>query len=213
LVIGDSLSDPKSGGGRYLDAVRTQCSACRIENLARGGWMVNQMRRRLGAFLETSTTPYSHLVVFGGVNDLYSDQTAGRSLGRIEGDLSILYELGRARGMTVVAITVSPWGGFRRWFTTARDKTTRALNRWIVDQVTEGKVAAAVETTPLLGCGAPSRLCPEFLPPLRDGLHFGPTGHERLGQALVRALGGDFCQVSPASPKAPAGLSGHAVGS
>ena len=56
---------------------------------AKGGAMVNQMRRSLatGPFA-SDAAPFTHALVFGGVNDLYSDETAGRSVPKIEADLA-----------------------------------------------------------------------------------------------------------------------------
>ena len=47
--------------------------------------MVNQMRRRFDDDVFGPGKPaYTHVIVFGGVNDLYSDLTAGRTPALIE---------------------------------------------------------------------------------------------------------------------------------
>jgi lysophospholipase L1-like esterase len=119
--------------------------------------------------------------VFGGVNDLYSDQSAGRSLAKIEGDLSRIYQLLAAKGTHVIAITVTPWGGFKRWFTPERGRSTLSLNRWILAQ----PAISSLDAYPLLSCGEPEKLCPELARPYKDGLHFGKAGHEKLANALL----------------------------
>ncbi len=164
---------------RYLER---HCPESEFVNFAKGGDMVNQMRRRFEA--EIAPQPpqrFTHLIVFGGVNDLYSDETAGRTPRKIENDLTFMYRTARERGWRVVALTVSPWGGFKRWFTPHRGSTTVELNTWI----RSAPVHAAVDTYTLLSCG--ESLCPEFEPPFHDGLHFGKKGHEALGQALLDA--------------------------
>src|ERR1041384_7060464 len=124
LVLGDSLTDEKVGGGGFVRILRERCRGVPFDNQAKGGFMVNQIRKRLETKVLPEGKPYSHAIVFGGVNDLYSDQTANRSLARIEADLSQIYaELAR-RGTRVVAITVTPWGGFKRWYTEQRGKNT-----------------------------------------------------------------------------------------
>jgi lysophospholipase L1-like esterase len=192
LALGDSLTDPSSNGGGYLKGWTQRCAHCQFTNLAHGGAMVNQMLRTLREHLSTSPADYTSVVVFGGVNDLYSDQTAHRTLERIERDLSAIYRLARGHSTTVIAITVAPWGGFHRWYTEERGHNTYALNHWIVERQALGEVNAVVDSFPVLSCGNPEQLCPAYMPPYRDGLHFGPEGHRRLSDALLRVLG-DGC--------------------
>jgi lysophospholipase L1-like esterase len=156
--------------------------------LAKGGAMVNQMRaRQLPRLAHEPAARFTHLLVFGGVNDLYSDETAGRTPAKIERDLEAMYAAGKARGLRVVALSVAPWGGFTRYFNERRSAATRELNAWILDQPSKKTVDVAVDAFSLLSCGDPERLCPRFEPPFRDGLHVGTLGHEALGRALYDA--------------------------
>src|SRR6478752_1488435 len=79
LVLGDSLTDEKVGGGGFVRALRERCAGATFDNRAKGGFMVNQIRKRLETEVLPEGNRYSHAIVFGGVNDLYSDQSAGRS--------------------------------------------------------------------------------------------------------------------------------------
>jgi lysophospholipase L1-like esterase len=171
--------------------------------------MVNQMRRRFFSQVVAPGAPaYSHVIVFGGVNDLYSDLTAGRTNDKIERDLMAMYRAARERGAQVVAITVTPWGGFSKYFNARRGRATRALNRWILDRAPgplleqapggpaspadkkqRGPARAvdyAIDGFSLLSCGDPDRLCDRYAAPFRDGLHFGPAGHQVLGEAVYK---------------------------
>ncbi|HMA92592.1 MAG TPA: SGNH/GDSL hydrolase family protein [Polyangiaceae bacterium] len=195
LVVGDSLSDPKSGGGGYLLAVSQRCQ-CAITNIAKGGAMVNQMRAQLFEHLENAPD-YSHAVVFGGVNDLYSDLTAKRTVAKIATDLEKMYRAMQQRRTKVIAITVTPWGGFRRYFTDHRWQNTLALNRWIRETRVHGMIDLVLDGEHLLACGDAERLCDAYAAPYRDGLHFGPLGHQRLAHELVQALGPAYCPVHP----------------
>lgn len=191
-AIGDSLTDPKSNGGKYLEVLRKRSPQSRFDSYGKGGEMVNQMRRRFARdVLGEPPTPdkpaYTHVIVFGGVNDLYSDLTAGRTVEKITSDLSTMYATAKARGLRVVALTVAPWGGFKRYYNESRSKTTRELNAWIAAQPARGAVDTVVDAHALLSCGDAERLCPEYEAPSRDGLHFGRKGHERLGEALHEA--------------------------
>jgi lysophospholipase L1-like esterase len=125
--------------------------------------------------------------VFGGVNDLYSDETAGRTTSKIEADLSAIYAEAKAGGARVVALTVAPWGGFTRYFTPHRADTTRELNAWILAAQARGTVDVTVDAHALLGCGDPDKLCERYENARSDGLHFGHAGHEALGRALYDA--------------------------
>jgi lysophospholipase L1-like esterase len=182
-LLGDSLTDSRVGGGyvRYLEG---RLPKSRFVSFAKGGAMVNQMRRQLDAMLADPEGGFTHLLVFGGVNDLYSDETAGRTVKKIETDLAALYAAGRARGMRVVGVTVAPWGGFSKYYSARRGAATRELNAWILAGPERSDLAAAVDAYALLSCGDPERLCPRYALAKSDGLHFGKLGHELLGKAL-----------------------------
>jgi lysophospholipase L1-like esterase len=47
-----------------------------------------------------------------------------------------------------------------------------------------GAVDCAIDGFSLLSCGDPDRLCDRYAAPFRDGLHFGPAGHQVLGEAV-----------------------------
>jgi lysophospholipase L1-like esterase len=190
-AIGDSLTDPRSHGGGYLEYLRTRCPTIEIDNFGKGATMVNQMRRSFEKQVVASPRRYTHLVVFGGVNDLYSDLTAFRTPAKIEADLGYMYAWGKANGVQVVALTVAPWGGFTRYFNPSRAEATHAVNAWIRLQGGEGKVDHVVDAYALLSCGDPDSLCDRFFTPFRDGIHFGPEGHQILGQGLYRAAFSD----------------------
>jgi lysophospholipase L1-like esterase len=184
-AMGDSLTDPRSNGGKYLDVLRERCPLSRFDSYGKGGEMVNQMRRRFAADLFGPGKPaYTHVIVFGGVNDLYSDLTAGRTPASIERDLLAMYDEAHRHGAKVIAVTVAPWGGFTRYFNASRGAATLEVNRWIVARREAGAVEVAVDAYGLLSCGDPTVLCPTYTAPFRDGLHFGAPGHARLGEAL-----------------------------
>lgn len=195
-AIGDSLTDYKSHGGGYLRLLEKRCPESQFDNWGRGGKMVNQMRRRfdLDVFGEDAEgrkvadrPAYTDVVIFGGVNDLYSDVTAGRTPKKIARDLEAMYSKARARGLRVHAINVAPWGGFRKYFNERRGRATLELNAWIAAQHEAKSVDGHVDAYALLSCGTPTHLCPEVAKPLRDGLHFGPKGQQILGEALFTA--------------------------
>jgi len=187
-AIGDSLTDDRRGvGGYYLKYLREKCPESRFDNFGKGGDMVNQMRKRFGPSVlgEGGTkTDYTHVIVFGGVNDLYSDETAGRGPKKVQADLLTMYQGAHGRGMKVVAITIAPWGGFKKWFTPKRGGYTRTVNTWIKEQVVAKNVDFVIDAHSLLSCGIPDMLCPKYAGFPGDGLHFDKNGQKVLGEAL-----------------------------
>lgn len=185
-AIGDSLTDARSHGGKYLDYLREACPESRFDNYGKGGENVEQMRRRFARdVLGASKPAYTHVIVFGGVNDILGDTSAGRSTARIQRDLDAMYETARQAGIRTVAITVSPWGGYTKFYTPRRALATRSVNQWILSQAREGHVDHAVDAHSLLSCGDPEKLCNAFqMRWIRDGLHFNEEAHAKLGKAL-----------------------------
>jgi lysophospholipase L1-like esterase len=193
-AIGDSITDVRSHGGKYLAYVQERCPKSQFDNYGKGGDMVNQMRRRFGEVMgELGPKPaYTHLLVFGGVNDIYSDLTAGRNPQNVSADLAYMYQRGRERGMRIIAVTVAPWGGFTKYYNEKRGKATRELNDWIRAQLEAKTVDYVVDAYALLSCGNPDFLCPDYeVKHLKDGLHFAQPGHERLGAALYEKVFAD----------------------
>lgn len=187
-ALGDSITDARSGGGGYLTELRKACPESTFVNFGKGGDMVNQMRRRFEREIlpQISSARFNTLLVYGGVNDLYSDLTAGRKNEKIEADLTAIYQQAKQAGLEVVAVTVSPWGGFSRYFNPRRGENTRLLNSWIMGQVANGPLDHAVDSFAPLSCGDRDVLCPEYETASHDGLHPGEKGHEILGQKLIQ---------------------------
>jgi lysophospholipase L1-like esterase len=191
-AMGDSLTDEKVGGGRFLPMLRKRCPESRFDSFGKGGNMVNQMRKRFRAdvYGEGEASPakkglYTHVLVFGGVNDMYSDKTAGRTAKKVEADLALMYGWARERGAEVIAVTIAPWGGFKPWWNGTRGARTREVNRWIFDQQKAGAVDHVLDAFALLSCGVPDVLCHRLNTSPGDGLHFNEAGHALLAEALL----------------------------
>jgi lysophospholipase L1-like esterase len=196
-AMGDSLTDPKSHGGLYLKEIEKVCPKSSFANFGKGGNMVNQMRRRFDHDLygtpdnetsKTAKTNYTHVIVFGGVNDICSDESATRTNPKIQRDLSLMYQSARRHGAKVVAINVAPWGGFKKYYNRRRANSTLVINRWIQAQVDHHEVDYVINAHALLSCGSSGKLCKKYMHPFKDGIHFGKEGHRVLGQALIRKV-------------------------
>jgi lysophospholipase L1-like esterase len=94
-----------------------------------------------------------------------------------------MYAAARSAGMTVIALTIAPWGKFR-YFAEYRGKNTVQVNHWISEQAESKQVDHVIDAYSLLSCGVPTDLCPDYTQPFTDGIHFGPKGHVVLGAAL-----------------------------
>lgn len=190
-AIGDSLTDARSGGGKYLTYLRGKCPASRFDNWGKGGQMVNQMRRRFARDIifgrgDPTHPRYSHVIVFGGVNDIGSNETAHRTPEKIERDLLAMYSEARQHQMKVVAVTIAPWGGFKKMFNDRRRDETLMVNRWIIAQRAASTVDYVIDAHAMLSCADPDSLCDEYVPPYRDGLHFNEQAHFKLGAEMYR---------------------------
>ena len=184
-AVGDSLSDPKSGGAKYLELLRERCPESRFDTYGRGGTMVSQIRKRFRQDLFGPSRPsYTHVIVFGGVNDVGSNETAHRTVPKITGDLQAMYAEARRRGVSVVAVTIAPWGGLRSFHNPQRQQMTLEINAWIRDSKRAGRIDHVVDAYGLLSCGTPERLCKRYEAPFNDGLHFNEEGHRKLGAAF-----------------------------
>lgn len=195
-VVGDSLTDARSHGGKYLEVLRQRCPHSRFDNYGVGGEMVNQMRRRFARDVlgeppdpDAPKPAYTHVLVLGGINDICSDRSAHRSNDKIKADLNAMYRAAEQRGLGVIALTMPPWGGFTRYYNARRGASTKLLNQWIRDQQGTGAVDVVFDTYPLLSCGRPTHLCKRYGWP--DQVHWNAKGHRRVGQALHKAVFAD----------------------
>ncbi len=189
-AIGDSLTDEKVGGGKYLAFLREKCPGSTFIAKGKGGEMVNQMRKRFARVLFAKSEPaYTHILVMGGVNDLYSDQTAHRTPAKIESDLTTMYQTAREHEAKVIAVTVAPWGGFSRYWTAKRQGDTDTLNEWIRAQPASGKVDHVIDAATILQGDPREKLCEGCA--MKDGLHWTKAGHDKLGEALFQQIFSD----------------------
>jgi lysophospholipase L1-like esterase len=192
-AMGDSLTDPKSHGGKYLDRLKEHCPKSRFDSYGKGGQMVNQMRKRfardvLGEGGDGSKPKYTHVLVLGGIGDILSNETAGRTAEKIETDLAKMYSLAKEQGVEVIALTLPPWGSFQA-YDPARHRMTLDVNDWIRKQPKAGTVTSVIDIYPLLSCGKQADLCEKY--GWKDRLHWSDAGHAVVGEALRKAIFSD----------------------
>ena len=189
-AIGDSLTDKKSQGGKYLEYLQEKCPKSRFDSWGKGGNMVSQMRKRfardvLGEGSNGARPSYSHLIVLGGIADIGSNETAGRTTDKIQTDLTAMYRAAHDKGITVIALTIPPWGGFTE-YNDERHRMMTVMNDWLRKK--PEPVFDVVDIYPNLVCKE-RELCPAYAWP--DKLHWSKKGHEVVGELLLQQLFSD----------------------
>ena len=194
--MGDSLTDPRSHGGKYLDVLRERCPKSRFDSYGVGGNMVNQMRSRFGRDVlgdppdpKKAKPKYTHVLILGGINDICSDESALRTNDKIKRDLTAMYRAAHDAGMKVFAVTLPPWGGFDRYYNPRRAASTMDMNAWLAARAPAGDVDAVFDVFPIMSCGEPEMLCEKYGWP--DKVHWNAEGHRIAGEAMHEALFSD----------------------
>jgi uncharacterized protein YjeT (DUF2065 family) len=190
-AMGDSLSDPKSQGAKYLEPLRTACPKSRFDAYGVGGNMTNMMKKRfsrdvLGDGGDGTKPKYTHVLVLGGIGDILSNETAKRTATTIERDLGAMYAMAKERGLVVVAMTLPPWGAFKA-YDSARHQMTLDVNAWL--RGGPPNVDTVVDIFPLLSCGDANKLCRDYAWP--DQLHWNPKGHQVVAAELAKRVFSD----------------------
>ncbi|NUP05910.1 MAG: hypothetical protein HOW73_07620 [Polyangiaceae bacterium] len=196
-AMGDSLTDPKSHGGKYLDVLREHCPKSTFDSFGKGGNMVNMMRKRFrrDVYGEADDGPraerskYTHVLILGGLGDVLSNETAGRNAEKIAKDIGQMVDWSRERGAKAIVLTLPPWGAMEA-YNAEREKITADVNVWIGKAAKEGRIDGSFDTRPHLICnGDEVRLCKKYSLP--DGIHWSAEGHRSVGEALYQAMFAD----------------------
>lgn len=198
-AMGDSLTDPKSHGGKYLDVLRERCPKSTFMSFGKGGNMVNMMRKRFlrdvygedesGAKLKDVERPaFTHVIILGGLGDILSNETAGRTAKKIGEDIMKMVGFAHAHNAKAYVLSLPPWGAMKA-YDGARAKMTADVNAWIADAFEKKEIDGTFDTRPHLICGNPEVLCKESS--WADGIHWSAEGHRKVGEALHAALFSD----------------------
>lgn len=195
-ALGDSLTDTRVGGGRYMAMLGKKCPESRFDAYGVGGQQTRHLRWRftqdlfgegLGATV-AKKPGYTHVIILGGVNDLSGGVVEETRLAKTKEHLSWMYRTAHERSLKVVALTVPPWGGVRGDHDRA---VTADINGWIREQAHTGAVDHAVDIHPLLACGSNESLCDPLRKIPQDPIHWGNEGHSVVAAALHREVFAD----------------------
>jgi len=189
-AIGDSLTDPKSHGGIYLEVLLARCPKSRFESYGVGGNMASMMRTRFlrdvfgedPAGNKTSERPaWTHVIILGGLGDVLSNLTAKKSAKSIQRDIGWMVSETHERHAKALVLTLPPWAGAQQ-YDTVRGQMAVEVNAWIAAE--SGKsIDATFDTRAVLSCGQPEKLCDGLA--FMDGLHWSRAGQTKLGEALA----------------------------
>jgi lysophospholipase L1-like esterase len=184
-AIGDSITDAHTGGGKYLRDLAARCPNSRFDNYGIGGQFAHNMHDRFDKEIFGPNKPeYTHVIVFGGINDMIGG-VARDGLERVENHLAAMYESGKARGVSVVALTVPLFGPH----TVHEKRMTDALDAWILEQANDdGDVAHAVDIRVPLICEDLGTLCRPYRKWPVDTVHWSKKGHEVVADAIWREV-------------------------
>jgi hypothetical protein len=187
-AIGDSITDTRVGGGLYMKHLAERCPKSRFDVYSIGGQEIVDMRRRFDHDLFGRRAPaYTHVIVFGGVNDLRSGFIDGKRLHQMETDLLSMYRDAHAHHVAVIALTVPLWAPHDR-----HDRTVdAALAQWISDEAVRGDADVAIDLQALLGCEQRETLCRPYRKYPNDTVHFSDWGHTILADAIADAAFAD----------------------
>jgi lysophospholipase L1-like esterase len=193
-AMGDSLTDPKSAGGKYLEGLKARCPKSTFDSYGVGGNMVNMMRKRFlrDVYGEVEGAPtaarprYTHVIVLGGIGDILSNVTAKRTVRQITSDLATMYGMARAHGAVPIALTLPPWGSSKS-YDSARDIMTKEVNTWIRSR--DPSEALVGDVFPLLSCGKAEHLCADN--GMKDRLHWSAKGHAVVASMLSQRFFAD----------------------
>ena len=188
-AMGDSLTDPKSHGGLFLDHLRKKCPKSRFDNYGKGGQMANQMRKRFERDVFGDDKPrYTHVVILGGIGDICGNLAAKRTAAKADADPGPMYTAAKKHDTSVLAMTLPPWGGAKA-YDEARHAMSMEVSAWIRGRTKAKEVDFAVDLYPLLSCGRERELCADYAWP--DKLHWSRAGHDVVGKALFEAVFSD----------------------
>ena len=100
-----------------------------------------------------------------------------------------MYQAAKTAELGVIAVTLPPWGGFKRYYNPRRAESTRLMNEWLRGRVEAGEADQLFDVHPLLSCGDPELLCEDY--GWSDQVHWNKEGHRVVGEAMHRALFSD----------------------
>ena len=195
VAIGDSITDGRGTDTNKNDRWTDVLSARLRANGATSN--VAMMNQGIGATNLVGTTGTAavarfsrdvlgqdgvrYAIVFDGVNDI----GGGQSFAALKSAYDALIGAAHARGLLIYGATILPFGG-NAYYTTAHESVRQQVNTYIKSGAFDGYIDFDAALT---DGGNPPKLQPAYAAWAQmDGLHPGPAGYQKMGDAVDLTL-------------------------
>ncbi len=177
LFVGDSLTAGFGIDGQgFVDQIKAKNPALNIKRIAvtgkQTGWMLDQLKKEL-----SSGRNYETIVIWGGINDIYSNN----SISGAKNNLQEMYNAAHESGAKVITLNTIPTGAYKL-FSPQKLKLTNELNSWIKSNSTKDNM---VDVDILVGDGQ-GNTKKEYMQP--DKLHLSKLAHKKIASELINFL-------------------------
>lgn len=161
--------------------LKERCPSATFDNLAVGGYSAASIRKKFET--EVLGKGYDQVIVQGGINSMCNPVESA------EKDMSAIYAQAKQAGMRVIAVSISPFHGYKSKYWTDEKCGANVLlyNKWILAKPANIDVLvdayAALEDP-----SNPNTLRPEYHG--ADLLHPNTNGQRALSRAIYNAAYG-----------------------
>ncbi len=172
FCVGDSLT----ADGTYVSQLNSSLGATwYVVNMGIGGQTTAQIQARFSLDV-LARGGAEYVVVLAGINDVVTDVAAGT----IETNLQAMYTAAHNAGLSVVAVTITPFKGFASW-SAGRQTVLDTVNTWIMNTATNVEYRVDAYTV-LEDPGVADTLLAAY--DSGDHLHLSTAGYQLLGTTV-----------------------------
>jgi lysophospholipase L1-like esterase len=123
-----------------------------------------------------------YAIVFDGVNDI----GGGKSFDAMKAAYDDLISRAHAKGVLIYGATITPFGGYASYYSTAHETVRKQVNDYIKSGAFDGVIDFDAALT---DGGNPPKLKAEYAAwSQEDGLHPGPAGYQKMGDSVDLTL-------------------------
>jgi len=169
-TIGDSIT---ANGSYQIDLASLLNDVFTFVDFAIPGDLSPDMIKRFPAIINASP---DYVIILAGFGDIFY----GANAAQVETNLQTMYTEAHNAGIRVIALTITPWKGFRNYWTPALQSIQDTVNAWIP---TAKNVDYVIDTyNALLDPSNPYQLLPAY--DGGDHLHPGAAGQAEIAAAI-----------------------------
>jgi lysophospholipase L1-like esterase len=169
-AFGDSIT---VGGGKSWGYVKKleQRSVGKAEVFAKSGASSSYIKSLLIKTLETKQ--FHDIIILAGVNNIKNNKNG------VIADLQEMYSYAKSKGSRVIAMTITPYKGYRTWEQDAQDDII-AVNNWIKFEAKEVDVVVDIYSA-VVDPNDPEKMKDSVT---SDGIHPNGEGHILMAEAI-----------------------------